>query len=239
MSRFSYVPTSFQRKNLSFSLAISDGKLVIRSKSIIFSIIYKKLLFIILIIFTSSQRFAKHIPFSYLVGRAVFQPSLQPVSPWICSFQKNVGNILKKTCYGYEFFLKELALRSNTKVHEKTKIHFCKPSSVSANLKLHCKPGIPSPEVLTIIQTAISFTKNKIGQDEPFGAVFLRTLQLTKYLISFRVCSSEVVHSSFDRINIFHLTMRKFLIYIRSNIRIPTRVKRFDYKVVERENLTQ
>ena len=42
-------------------MAISDGKLVIRSESIIFSTIYKKLLFIMVIIFTSTQRFAKQI----------------------------------------------------------------------------------------------------------------------------------------------------------------------------------
>ena len=48
-------------------LVISDGKLVIRSESIIFSTIYKKLLFIILVTFTSTQRFAKQIPISYLV----------------------------------------------------------------------------------------------------------------------------------------------------------------------------
>ena len=59
-------------------LAISDGKLVIGSESIIFSTIYKKLLLIIWIIFTSTQRFAKQIPISYLVGRAVFQPSIKP-----------------------------------------------------------------------------------------------------------------------------------------------------------------
>ena len=59
-------------------LVISDGKLIIRSESIIFSTIYKKLLFIILVTFTSTQRFAKQIPISYLVGRTVFQPSFKP-----------------------------------------------------------------------------------------------------------------------------------------------------------------
>ena len=81
--------------------------------------------------------------------------------------------------------MKELALRFNTKVHvslcqyqlykfilstrnwltldgESTKIHFCKMSSASANLRLPCKPGIPSPEVLTIIPTAMFFSKNEI-----------------------------------------------------------------------------
>ena len=62
----------------SFFLAISDCKLVIRSESVIFSTIYKKLLFIVLIIFTSTQRFAKQIPISYHVGRAVFQPTFKP-----------------------------------------------------------------------------------------------------------------------------------------------------------------
>ena len=69
-----------KEKTLFFFLAISDGKLVIRSESIIFLTIYKKFDNIddILIIFTTTQRFAKQIPISYLVGRAVFQSSFKP-----------------------------------------------------------------------------------------------------------------------------------------------------------------
>ena len=70
-------------------LAISDCKLVIRSKSIILSTIYKKLLFIILIIFTSTQRFAKQISFSYLVGRAVF---------WHLSSRIRMARLISKKC---------------------------------------------------------------------------------------------------------------------------------------------
>ena len=81
--------------------------------------------------------------------------------------------------------MKELALRFNSKVHvslyqyqlykfvrsiqnwltldeESTKTDFCKPSSASAKLKQPCKPGISSPEVPTIIPTAMFFTKNEI-----------------------------------------------------------------------------
>ena len=71
---------------------------------------------------------------------------------------------------------------------ESTKIIFYKPSSASANLKLLFKPGIQSLKVLTIIPTAMFFTKNEIIPGrlikhclrEPIGAVILRTLQLTK-----------------------------------------------------------
>ena len=106
----------------------------------------------------------------------------QAVSAWLCSFQNNVVHFCNKTRYGYEFIMKKLALRFNTKVHvslcqyqlykfvrliqnwltldgKKTNIHFCKPSSASANIKLPCKPGIPSPEVLTNIPTAMFFKK--------------------------------------------------------------------------------
>ena len=109
----------------------------------------------------------------------------QAVSAWLCSFQNNVVHFCNKTRYGYEFLMKELVLRFKTKVHvslcqyqlyqfnpsiqnwltldgESTKIHFCKHSSASANLKLPCKPDIPSPEVLTIIPTVMFFTKNEI-----------------------------------------------------------------------------
>ena len=71
---------------------------------------------------------------------------------------------------------------------ESTKFNFCKPSSASANLKLLCKPGIQSLKVLTIIPTAMFFTKIEIMPErlikhclrKPIGAVILRTLQLTK-----------------------------------------------------------
>ena len=41
----------------------------------------------------------------------------QAVSAWLCSFQNNVVHFCNKTRYGYEFLMKELALRFNTKVH--------------------------------------------------------------------------------------------------------------------------
>ena len=41
----------------------------------------------------------------------------QAVSAWLCSFQNNVVHVCNKTRYGYEFLMKELALRFNTKVH--------------------------------------------------------------------------------------------------------------------------
>ena len=108
----------------------------------------------------------------------------QAVAAWICSIQNNVVHFCNKTRYGYEFLMKDIAVRFNTKVHvylchyqlykfvpsiqnwltldgESTKIHFCKLSSASANLKLPCKPGIPSPEVLTFIPTAIISLKTK------------------------------------------------------------------------------
>ena len=72
---------------------------------------------------------------------------------------------------------------------ESTKIHFCKPPSVSANLKLPCKPGIQSPEVLTIIPTAMFFTKNEIMLGRLVKAVSERTI---------RCCYSS--HSSTDEI---------------------------------------
>ena len=141
----------------------------------------------------------KKIPISYLVGRAFFQPSFKP-SPWLCSFQNKVVHSCNKTRYGYEFLMKEIALRVNTKVHvslcqyqlykfvpsiqnwltldgKSIKIHFCKPSSASANLKLLCKPGIPSPEVLTIIPTAMFFIKNEIRPGRLVKAVSERTIR--------------------------------------------------------------
>ena len=63
---------------MSFLQGISDGRFVICCESIIFLTIYKKLLFIILIIFLSTQLFAKQIPISYLVGKTVFKPSFKP-----------------------------------------------------------------------------------------------------------------------------------------------------------------
>ena len=140
------------------------------------------------------------------------QAIFQAVSAWLCSFQNNVVHFCNKTRYGNEFLMKELALRLNTKVHfplcqyqlykfvpsiqnwltlesESTKIHFCKPSSASANLKLPCKPHIPSPEVLTIIPTARFFTKNEIMPGRLVQAVSERTI---------RCCYSS--HSSADEI---------------------------------------
>ena len=118
-----------------------------------------------------------------------------------------------KTRYGYKFLMKELALRFNTKVHvslwqypmykfvpsiqnwltldgESTKIHFCKPSSASANLKLPCKPRIPSPEVLTIIPTAMFFTKNEIMHGRLVRAVSERT---TRWCYSSHSSADEII----------------------------------------------
>ena len=123
----------------------------------------------------------------------------QAVSAWLCSFQKRVVHFCNKTRYGYVFLMKELAPRFKIKVHvslcqyrlykfvpsiqkwltldvESTKIHLCKPSSASANLKLLCKPGILSPEVLTIFATAMFFTKNEIMPGGLVKAMSERTI---------------------------------------------------------------
>ena len=177
-----------------------------------FSTIHKKLLFIILIIFTSTQRFAKQIPISCLVGSDVFQPSFKPCPHGSVHFKKNVVHFCNKTRNGYEFLMKELALRFNAKVHvslcqyqlykfvpliqnwltldgESSNIYFCKPSSASAIFKLPCKPGIPSPEVLKINPTAMFFTKNEIIPGRLVKTVSERTI---------RCCYSS--HSSADEI---------------------------------------
>ena len=72
---------------------------------------------------------------------------------------------------------------------ESTKIHFCKLQSASANIKLPCKPGIPCPEMLTIIPKAMFFTKNEIMLGRLKEAVSERTI---------RCCYSS--HSSADEI---------------------------------------
>ena len=102
---------------------------------------------------------------------------VQAMSALLCPFLINGVDFSNKTRYGYKFLMKELALRFNTKVHvswsqyqsylfdpsiqnwiniigESTIIHFFKPSTASANLKLPCKTGIPCPELLKIITTA-------------------------------------------------------------------------------------
>ena len=122
------------------------------------------------------------------------------MSAWLCSFQHNVVRFCNKTRYGYEFLMKELALRFKTKVHVSlcqyqlynfvpsiqkcitldggsTNIRFCKPSSASANLKLPCKPGIPCPEVPTVIPTAMFFTKNEIMPEKLVKAVSERNIR--------------------------------------------------------------
>ena len=109
----------------------------------------------------------------------------QAVSAWLCSCQNNVVHFCrKKTRYGNEFLMKELARRFNTEVHvslchyqlykfvqsiqnwltldgKSTKICFCKPSSASANLKLPCKPDIPSPEMPKSFQLQCSSLKTR------------------------------------------------------------------------------
>ena len=145
-------------------------------------------------------------------GESCLSATFQAVSAWLCSFQNNVVHFCNKTRYGDEFLIKELALRFNTKVYvslcqyqlfkfipstqnwltldgESTNIHFYKTSSASANLKLPCKPGFPSPEVLTIIPTAMFFTKNDIMPGRLVKTVSERTI---------RCCYSS--HSSADEI---------------------------------------
>ena len=147
-----------------------------------------------------------------LCGERCLSAIFQAVSALLCFFQINVVHFCNKTRYGYEFLLKELALRFNTKVHislcqyqlnkfvpsihnwltldgESTKIHFCKPSSASVNLKLPCKPGIPCPEVLTTILFAILFTRNETKPGRLVKAESERTIWC--------FCSS---HSSADEI---------------------------------------
>ena len=147
-----------------------------------------------------------------LCGERSLSAIFQAVSAWLCFFQIIVVQFFNKTRYGYEFSLKELALRFNTKVHislcqyqlykfvpsiqnwltldgESTKIHSCKPSSASANLKLPCKPGIPCPEVLTIILIAMLFTRNETIPGRLVKAESERTIRC--------FCSS---HSSADEI---------------------------------------
>ena len=112
-----------------------------------------------------------------LFGESCLLVIFLAVSAWLCSFQNYLVHFCNKTRYGYEFLMKELALRFNTKIHvslcqyqlynfvpsiqkwfildgKSSKNHFCKPSSASASLKLPCMPGIPSPEVRTILPIA-------------------------------------------------------------------------------------
>ena len=95
LPRFSNVLTK-SPKTICSLMAISDGMLIIPSKSIIRSKIYKKLLFIILITFTSTQRSAKKIPISYLVGRAVVQPSFKPFPNGFVHFKIWWSNFVPK-----------------------------------------------------------------------------------------------------------------------------------------------
>ena len=50
-------------------------------------------------------------------GESCLSAIFQAVSACLCSFQNNVVHFYNTTCYGYEFMMKELALRFNTKVH--------------------------------------------------------------------------------------------------------------------------
>ena len=152
---------------------------------------------------------------------------------------KYVVDFCNKTRYGYEFLMKALALRFNTKVHvslcqyklykfvpsiqnwltldgESTNIHFCKPLYASANLKLPCKPGIPKQKCLQSLQLqCFFFTKNEIMPGRLVKAVSERTIRCCysshssadEIIDLFRVCSSEVLHPSFVRIKILHLTL--------------------------------
>ena len=146
LPRFSNVLTSFKEKYFLFTgdfrWEVGHSK---RIKHLL--IIYKKLLFIILIKFTSTQRFAKQIPISYLVSRAVFQPSFKPSPHGTVYFKIMRPNIVTKLANQNRLTLDR----------ETTKIHFSKPSSACANLKLNCKPVFLSPEVLRIIPTTMFF----------------------------------------------------------------------------------
>ena len=139
----------------------------------------------------------------------------QAVSDWIfCSSQNNFVHFRNKTRFGYEFLMKELATKFNTKIHvsvsqyqlykfvpsiqtwltldaESTKIHFCTSSSIfEKNLKLPCQHSLRSfPRVLTIIPTAMFFTKNEIMPSRLVKAVSEKTI---------RCCYST--HSSTDEI---------------------------------------
>ena len=183
-----------------FLLAISDSKLV-NAKRInhLFDNLQEAAVLNfdnIYIDTTFCKTYTNFIPCRESCLSAIFQA----VSAWLCSFQNNVVHFCNKTRYGYEFLLKELALRFNTSVHvslcqyqlykfvpsiqnwltldgESTKIPFCKPLSLSANLKLPCKPGIPSPEMLTIFPNAKFFTKNEIMPGRLVKAVSERTMQ--------------------------------------------------------------
>ena len=75
---------------------------------------------------------------------------------------------------------------------------FLQPLSASTNLKPPCKPGIPRPEVLTVIPTAMFFTKNEINPGRLVKAVSERTI---------RCCYSS--HSSADKI-IYFLSSLQF-----------------------------
>ena len=143
-----------------------------------------------------------------------------------------------KTRYGYEFLMKKLSLRFNTKVHvslcqyqlyklvssihnwltldgESAKSHFCKPSSASANLKLPCMPGIPSPEGLTIIPTAMFFTKSEKLPETLVKAVSERTIRCcysshfsADEIIDFLSgLHFENITTLFVRFKILHLTL--------------------------------
>ena len=132
------------------------GKLAIRSESISFSTIYKKSCCLLNIY--NDSTFCKTDSNFIPCKESCFSAIFQAMSSWLFSFQNNLVLFCNETRYGYEFLVNQLALRFNTKVYaslcqyqlykfvpsiqnwltldgESTKIHFCKPSPASANLR--------------------------------------------------------------------------------------------------------
>ena len=125
------------------------------------------------------------------------------VERWLASgSSKNVVHFQNRTRYGYEFLMKELAERFNTKIHVNiqqfelynfvpsiqkfltvepslTFLHFCKSfCGFDANLKLPCQHSLNfMPQVLTIIPTAMFFTKGESMPSQLVKAISERTIR--------------------------------------------------------------
>ena len=150
-----------------------------------FSTIYKKLLFIILIIFfnidtTFSKTDSNFIPCRESCPPAIFQV----MSAWLCSFQINVVNFCNKTCNVYEFLMKELALRFNTKVHIPL-IQYQVYKFIPAHLRwrkyqnslLQAVVCVCEPKTAYNHSIAMFFTKNEIMYGRLVKAVSERTIR--------------------------------------------------------------
>ena len=163
--------------------------------------------------FTSKQRFAKQIPLLYFVGELSFTHLSKPCRDGSVHFKIMWSIFATKLATVMSFWWKSLQLDSTLKFtfhyviinfykfvpsiqnwltlgSESTKIHFCKPSFASANLKLPWKLGTRSPELLTIIPAAIFFTINEIMPGILVNAVSERNI---------RCCYSS--HFSADELN--------------------------------------